>query len=407
MIAAVVLSSTLVSTTAHAREITPAAAGVTAPDTAITGRGFGHGRGLSQYGAQGAALAGKSVKQILDFYYPGTTTGKATGSIRVRISADTTDGVRVAVVNGLAVRSLATGKLYTLPKASTIDQWSIDPNGEHGTELNSYDATTKKWTLYKTFTGMAQFEGAAVIGLILPSGAVRRYRGVLRAIDVDGAHLDTVNVLPLEYYLRGVVPREAVTSWRPAALQAQAVAARTYSVFHRNRATARAYDLCDTTSCQVYGGYDDEETSTNNAIADTAGQIRLYNGKPIIAEFSSSNGGATAAGDVPYQLTKVDSWDAYPKNGNPNVTWKVTRTAAEMQAVFQVGTIRYVRVLKRTGVGPGGGRALTVQAVGSRGSRVLTADQVRIRLHLRSSWISFPAVRSLDISTDSSVVPGR
>ena len=63
----------------------------------------------------------------------------------------------------------------------------------------------------------------------------------------------------------------------------------------------------------------------------------------------------------------------------------------ELQAVFDVGAIRYVRVLKRTGVGPGGGRALTVEAAGSRGKRVLTADQVRIRLHLRSAWISFPA----------------
>ncbi|GAA3125228.1 hypothetical protein GCM10010530_53500 [Kribbella aluminosa] len=391
MIAAVVLSSTVVSTTAHAREITPAVPAVTGPDTAINGRGFGHGRGLSQYGAQGAALAGKSVKQILDFYYPGTTSGRATGNIRVRISADTTDGVRVGAANGLAVRSFATGKVYPLPKASTINQWSIDPNGEHGTKLSSYNATTRTWTLYKTFTGMAQFEGASVIGLVLPSGDVRRYRGALRAIDVSGSHLDTVNVLPLEYYLRGVVPREAVTSWRAAALQAQAVAARTYSVFHRDRAGAKAYDLCDTTSCQVYGGYDAEETSTNTAIAATAGQIRLYQGRPIFAEFSSSNGGATAAGDAPYQLTKVDGWDAYPRNGNPNVTWKVTRTAAEMQAVFDVGSIRYVRVLKRTGVGPGGGRALTVQAVGSRGSRVLTADQVRIRLHLRSGWISFAA----------------
>jgi SpoIID/LytB domain protein len=388
VIAAVVLSSAAVSATAQAREIAPAA---TAPDTSITGRGFGHGRGLSQYGAQGAALAGRSVKQILDFYYPGTTAGKASGSIRVRISADTTDGVRVGAVNGLAVRSIATGKVYPLPKASTIDQWSIDPNGEHGTKLNWYNVKTRKWTLYKTFTGMAQYEGAAVIGLVLPSGAVRRYRGVLRAADVSGAHLDTVNVLPLEYYLRGVVPREAVTSWRPAALQAQAVAARTYSVFYRNRSTGKAYDLCDTTSCQVYGGYDDEETPTNNAIAATAGQVRLYRSKPIIAEFSSSNGGATAAGDAPYQLVKADGWDAYPRNGNPNVTWKVTRTAAQMQGVFDVGTIRYVRVLKRTGVGPGGGRALTIQAVGSRGSRVLTADQVRIRLHLRSSWISFAA----------------
>ncbi|MEU8223230.1 SpoIID/LytB domain-containing protein [Kribbella sp. NPDC048915] len=386
-IAAVVLSSAMISTSAQARDVAPAAA----PDTTIMGRGFGHGRGLSQYGAQGAALAGKSAQQILDFYYPGTTTGKEAGSIRVRITADTTDGVRVGAVSGLAVRSTATGKVYPLPRATTINQWSIDPNGEHGTRLSSYNATTRKWTLYKTFTGMAQFEGAAVIGLVLPSGAVRRYRGVLRAVDVSGAHLDTVNVLPLEHYLRGVVPRESISSWRSAALQAQAVAARTYSVFHRARATGRAYDLCDTTSCQVYGGYDDEKTSTNNAIAATAGQVRLYRGKPIIAEYSSSNGGATAAGEVPYQLLKPDSWDAYPNNGNPNVAWTVTRTAAELEAVFDVGSIRYVRVLKRTGVGPDGGRALTVEASGSRGKRVLTADQVRIRLHLKSAWISFPA----------------
>ncbi|MGW7684343.1 SpoIID/LytB domain-containing protein [Kribbella sp. NPDC054772] len=402
-IAAVVLSSAVISGSAQAGPIGPAA---TVPDTTISGRGFGHGRGLSQYGAQGAAIAGKSARQILDFYYPGTTTGKATGNIRVRVSADTTDGVRVGAVSGLRVRSLATGKVYSLPRAANLNQWSIDPNGDHGTKLSSYDAKTRKWTLYKTFTGMAQFEGAAVIGLVLPSGAVRRYRGALRAIDVSGSHLDTVNVLPLEYYLRGVVPREAVSSWRPAALQAQSVAARTYSVFHRARASRKAYDLCDTTSCQVYGGYDAEKTSTNNAIAATAGQIRLYKGKPIIAEFSSSNGGATATGDAPYQVMKVDGWDAYPKNGNPNTTWTVTRTAAEMQAVFAVGSIRYVRVLKRTGVGPGGGRVLTVEAVGSKGKRVLTGDQVRIRLHLRSAWISF-AARPLDIPTTVPEVPAR
>lgn len=400
-IAAFVLSSTLISATAQAQEGKPTATAV--PDISISGRGFGHGRGMSQYGAQGAAIAGKPVKQILDFYYPGTTTGKATGSIRVRVSADTTDGVRVGTVNHLRVRSLATGAVYTLPKASTRNQWSIDPYGDHGTKVSSYDAKTRKWTLWKTITGMAQFEGAAVTGLILPSGAVRRYRGALRAIDVSGAHLDTVNVVSLEYYLRGVVPREALSSWRPAALQAQAVAARTYSVFHRSRAARKAYDLCDTTSCQVYGGYDSEKASTNTAIAATAGQIRLYKGRPIIAEFSSSNGGATAAGDVPYQVMKADGWDAYPGNGNPNVTWTVTRTAAEVQALFDVGSIRSLRVLKRTGVGPAGGRALTVEAVGSKGKRVLTADQLRGKLHLKSGWIAFP----LGISTMPPELPGR
>ena len=402
-IAAVVLSCALISASAQASPIESTAA---ARDTTISGRGFGHGRGMSQYGAQGAAIAGKSVRQILDFYYPGTTTGKATGSIRVRISADTTDGVRVGTVNHLRVRDLTAGQVYTLPKASTRNQWSIDPYGDHGTKVSSFDAKTRKWTLWKTFTGMTQFEGAAVTGLILPSGAVRRYRGALRAIDVSGAHLDTVNVVSLDYYLRGVVPREALSSWRPAALQAQAVAARTYSVFHRSRAARKAYDLCDTTSCQVYGGYDSEKASTNKAVAATAGQIRLSKGKPIIAEFSSSNGGATAAGEVPYQVLKADSWDAYPNNGNPNVTWTVTRTAAEVQAVFDVGSIRSLRVLKRTGVGPSGGRALTVEAVGSKGRRVLTADQVRIRLHLRSGWIAFP-VKPLDMPTDAVVGTDR
>ncbi len=385
-IAAVVVSSALISASAQASPVEPTAA---AAGTTITGRGFGHGRGMSQYGAQGAAIAGRSAQQILAFYYPGTTTGKATGSLRVRISADTTDGVRVGAVNRLSVRSFATGKVYTLPVASTRNQWSIDPYGDHGTKVSSFNAKTRKWTLWKIFTGMTQFEGAAVTGLILPSGAVRRYRGALRAIDVSGVHLDTVNVVSIEYYLRGVVPREALSTWRPAALQAQSVAARTYSVYHRSRAGRKAYDLCDTTSCQVYGGYNSENASTNAAIAATVGQIRLSKGKPIIAEFSSSNGGATAAGGVPYQVMKVDSWDAYPKNGNPNVTWTVTRTAAQLQAVFDVGSIRSVRVLKRTGVGPAGGRALTVEAVGSKGRRVLTADQVRIRLHLRSNWIAF------------------
>ena len=402
-IAAIVVSSTLLSATAQAREIVPTA---TVPDTTISGRGFGHGRGMSQYGAQGAAIAGKSVRQILDFYYPGTATGKATGSIRVRIGADTTDGVRVGTVNHLRVRDLATAAVYTLPKASIRNQWSIDPYGDHGTKVSSFNAKTRTWTLWKTFTGMTQFEGPAVIGLIMPSGAVQRYRGALRAIDVSGTHLDTVNVVSLEYYLRGVVPREALSTWRPAALQAQAVAARTYSVFHRSRAARKAYDLCDTTSCQVYGGYDSEKSSTNAAVAATAGQIRLYNGNPIIAEFSSSNGGATATGDAPYQLMKADGWDAYPNNGNPNVTWTVTRTAAELQAVFDVGSIRSLRVLKRTGVGPSGGRALTVEAVGSKGIRVLTADQVRIRLHLRSGWIAFP-VSPLDMPSDAGEGAGR
>ncbi|WBQ04088.1 SpoIID/LytB domain-containing protein [Kribbella sp. CA-293567] len=393
-IVAVLLGSTVLSATAQGYAVAPPE-----PEAAqtITGRGFGHGRGMSQYGAQGAAIAGRSAKSILDFYYPGTTVGKASGAIRIRISADTTDGVRVVAANKLRLRDLKTGKVFTLPTASTRAQWSIDPYGERGAKVSSYNAKAKKWTLWKTLTGMAQFEGPTVISLVLPSGAVVRYRGVLRSADLSGAHFDTVNVLSLELYLRGVVPREALTSWRPAALQVQSVAARTYSVYHRNRAAKRAYDLCDTTSCQVYGGYNSEKSQTNAAIAATAGQIRLYRSKPIMAEFSSSNGGATADGDAAYQVLKLDGWDAYPGNKNPNVTWRVTRTSAQLQAAFGVGSLRSLRVVRRTKVGPSGGRVLSVEAIGSKGKVVLTGDQVRSRLGLRSAWFAFAGVQPTSV----------
>ena len=116
---------------------------------------------------------------------------------------------------------------------------------------------------------------------------------------------------------------------------------------------------------------------------------------PIIAEFSSSNGGATAAGDAPYQLVKVDGWDAYPGNRNPNASWTVTRTSAQLRAAFGVGALRSLKVTGRSGVGPTGGRVRTVEAIGADGKRVLTGDQVRARLGLRSAWFTFAGSRHL------------
>jgi stage II sporulation protein D len=384
--AAAVLTTIAGSLTSAVAQAPEAVAAQQAATKTIEGRGYGHGRGMSQYGAQGAAIAGKSAKQILDFYYPGTTVGRATGSIRIRISADSTDGLRVADAYNLRVRDISAGKVWTLPRSASMSEWSLDPYGEHGTRLRSYDAKKRTWTVWSYFKGMGQFEGPAVIALILPSGSQTGYRGSLRTSDIAGAHFDTINVLPLETYLRGVVPRESPSGWRPAALQAQAVAARTYAVYHRRRAATRGYDLCDTTACQVYGGWGSEVATTNAAIRATAGQVRLYRNVPIVAEYSSSNGGATVASGVPYQVMKADGWDAYPGNKNANADWTVTRTTAAVQAAFGVGALRTLRVLARTGVGPGGGRVLRIEAVGASGKKVLTGDQLRSKLKLRSNW---------------------
>src|SRR3954470_7527344 len=87
----------------------------------ITGHGFGHGHGLSQYGAQGAAIHGLSYTDIIDFYYPGTTWSTAKGMVRVLISADYTSDLQVRPQKGLTVKDLTNGGAWTLPERAGID----------------------------------------------------------------------------------------------------------------------------------------------------------------------------------------------------------------------------------------------------------------------------------------------
>lgn len=385
-LAVVTIAAGLVVGTTPASAITETYWMPAAGDLTFHGRGFGHGRGMSQYGAQGAALAGRSATQILDFYYPGTQAAQATGIVRVHLAADTTAGLQVGAVPGLRVRNLVTNAVHELGQPAGISQWRLDPDGENGTRLFYFNNT--QWIAWggAPFAGMARFEGPPIIPLVLPNGTRVSYRGVLRTADRTGADLDTINDIGLEWYLRGVVPREAFTTWRPAALQSQAVAARTFAVFHRARSGARDYDLCDTTMCQVYGGYPAEVASTNAAIAATAGVIRTYNAKPIIAEFSSSNGGWTAAGPLPYQVAKADPYDGHA--GNPHSTWTLPVNRARAEAELGVGTLRRIAVTARTGNGPMGGRVVSVNAIGSAGTKTFTGNEMRSKLRLKSDWFA-------------------
>ncbi len=129
------------------------------------------------------------------------------------------------------------------------------------------------------------------------------YRGTLQSRSLPGSparHRVTVNRVSLDDYVRGVIPREMPASWRPAALRAQAIAARTYAAFEVADSTNPVYQLCDTTSCQVYGGKSAEFASTNAATTATAGQIRTFHGAPAFTQFSASNGGWMSAGSQPY-----------------------------------------------------------------------------------------------------------
>ena len=346
------------------------------------GRGYGHGKGLSQYGAKVAAEKGVGYREILDFYYPGTTWGRIGGKVSVLISADTTDDVLVDARPGLSVTGLGAGRTWDVSKARPAAvRWRLVASGATRTRVD-FKKRTGGWRTWRTVAGDAQFAaGGRPITLRLPNGAVA-YRGVLRSASAQpgSSARDTVNIVSLHNYLKGVVPREVPALWKADAVRAQSVAARTYAAFERRRPLARHYQICDTTSCQVYGGASAEHPASNAAIDATRGEVLLHGGTPAFTQFSSSNGGWTMGGQFPYLQDRKDGWDPV----NP---WRATVSAADFERVWPgLGPLQSVEVTARNGHGTWGGRVSRMRIVFRDGAVTPTGDQVRSYLGLRSTW---------------------
>lgn len=344
----------------------------------VRGHGWGHGHGLSQWGAQGAASLGRSAEQIVSFYYPGTSRAVLPNTpIRVLLSGDDGTDTQVFAAPGLAVTDVASGRRTALPSGPT--RWRIVPTAT-GMRLDGLSGSS--WTPAPiptpTSTSDLRFSGPPVVRVAFPNGTSRDYRGSVQAVRVSSTKLRTVVSLGLEEYLLGVVPRESSPSWRPAALQAQAIAARSYSAYKRAHATGGGYDICDTTACQVFGGtalYSASGTrtamefeTTTAAVRASAGVVRTLGGKPIFAEFSSSNGGWASDGGISYLRAQRDDWDgALP---NPVHSWTASLPAADLERRYPaVGRLLRVRVTQRDGNGEWGGRvkAVVLEGVDSSG----------------------------------------
>lgn len=357
----------------------------------VQGHGYGHGIGMSQHGAQGAAEAGLTHEEILAFYYPGTELGTAKGKIRVLISADTTPDVVVRAKRGLFVRDLGDRSKHLLPENGAI-QWRLVPDAQARSTVQFLrDGRWRSWRPKGpgTLAGDGQFRAKGPLDLVTPAG-VRTYRGVLRAASPTPgtADRDTVNILALEALVKGVVPREMPVSWKPEAVQSQAVAARTYAVNDRIRNKKRYYQTCDTVSCQVYGGKAGEHPLGNAAVKETAQQIVTYDGAPAFTQFSSSSGGWTARGSTPYLVAHEDPYDDW--SGNSNHDWSTTLTATQIQRAYPaIGTLQRIRITGREGYGEWQGRVTTMVLEGSRAKRTITGPEFRFKFGLRSAWITF------------------
>ncbi|MFL6026037.1 MAG: SpoIID/LytB domain-containing protein [Friedmanniella sp.] len=356
----------------------------------LHGHGFGHGHGMSQYGAQGAAKAGLTYQQIIDFYYPRTSWSTVTGNVRVLITSDTTSDVVVSRVSGLSLHDLGSGRTYPLPAIRGVTRWRVAVDDGNRSVV---DYLTGGWHRWRpggraTLAGDGEFSAPGNLTLHTPSGT-RSYRGALRAASPSSGSSvrDTVNVLSMDDYLKGVIADEMPASWHPEAVKAQAVAARTYATWSRSQYPRRYYQICDTTSCQVYGGVGAEDPRSTAAVTATARRILTYGGKPAFTQFSSSSGGWTSAGSVPYLTARADPYDGFA--GNPVHAWTLTLSAGRIESAYpSIGTLRRIQVVRRDGNGHWQGRVWTLVLDGTKADATVSGDSFRSRFGLRSTWFA-------------------
>lgn len=350
---------------------TPAAAAEVSPTPSsgvwtVDGHGNGHGHGLSQFGARGAAIAGLSYSRILAFYYPGTTlTALPPANIRVEL---TTAGAytTVAVQPGLSLTGLGV-----LPTAG-VSQYRLVPitGGFQvqrlvATGWAAYRNLPSTWLTFTASSGTVTLEGSA---------GPKAYRGAISSVK-SGTSTYTVNTLGLDAYVQGVVPSEMPASWQSAAVQSQAVAARTYARYYVTHPRSAAYDICDNTNCQMYGGLSAEQAASNLAVSQTSNQVLTYGGSIAFTEFSASNGGVTSGGGQPYFVTKVDPYDD-AASGDWYLNWTQTVAASTVANYYGLGKVTELEITGRAGGGEWGGIVTSAIVVGATASGTPTSISV-------------------------------
>jgi stage II sporulation protein D len=351
----------------------------------VTGRGWGHGIGMSQWGAYGYAKHGWTYQAILKHYYTGIDFG-----------AVPNDPIRVRLRSGVSVVKLTCAKPYLA--AVTGVRLDIDAGVTATVSWADGMYRVTAGDKSQTFTAPVTFTPSAGSLKLLTAtdlGDAGLFRGVIRVLRPDSGFM-IVNKLPLESYLRGVVPREVSPSWPSAALRAQACAARAYA--QRSRNSGESYDVYCTTRDQVYMGVGVEASAATRAIRDTAGVVPMYDGKVISAFYFSTSGGHTENIEnswqtvaMPYLKGVDDPYDTY----SPLHTWTPKQYAATTLAgklgASVSGSLRAVYVVDR-GVSP---RIVKAAIMGSKGVQFLHGSILRSKLGLMDSWAFF---RSMSIS---------
>jgi stage II sporulation protein D len=366
------LTAVAAPASAKARTTTTTTSSPVASRFYISGAGFGHGVGMSQYGAAGFALHGYKYEQILAHYYSGTTLGK--------IKPKRT--VTVLLHEGGAVFQGATAIVGSPKKLNPGRKYRVVPNGA---KLRIF--TGKH--LLGTFIPPVTVHGGRAPLTLVGQGA---YDGAF-VLSLDGkGGVMTVNSVPVDDYVRGVVTEEMPSRWPAQALEAQAVAARTYAI--AAPPVTPDFDLYDDTRSQMYGPVSKETATGDGAVAATSGTVVEYEGRPAVTYFFASSGGATESiqnvwynfAPKPWLRGVPDPYDnAY---GNPYYRWTAsyTMTAAEHKlGTLCKGALEGIKITQM-GVSP---RVVRGLVVGTDGASTVTGIQLQQLFETRSTYMSF------------------
>ena len=338
----------------------------------VSGRGWGHGVGMSQYGAYGQAQAGRTYAQILGHYYTGTTIARA-GRKEVRVLL--AEGRRAVTISSATPFTAvdASGAVHRLAKGPV----TLRPDLTLPSDAGPGNVSAPSPLVFRP----SKKEALGLDG--------RLYRGKLELVS-QGGFLRVVNIVALESYLQGVVAGEVPYSWPAEALKAQAVAARSYAL--ANLVKGKPFDLYSDVRSQVYLGVAGEKPSTTKAVTDTAAEVVMYGGKVATTYYFSTSGGKTASAadvfgfSVPYLVSRPDPWD----KASPYHRWgPILLGARTVQS--KLGSD--ARVVDATGAATPSGRLRSLALQTTAGQETVPASLLRTALGLRSTWITVGVLR--------------
>lgn len=398
------VGSRLVAGLLGAAALIPVGAGAaSAEDWNLHGSGFGHGVGMSQYGAKSMAESGKSAEQILQYYYPGTTYDKvvdtAIVSVNVRHSVSSTTLTGSARAAGGGTLTIAAGgKTLTAPAGHSV-------------------------TISRSGSGVVVrcASGCSTSSISGPSAQVTYNRSAtLASVDGKKYAVGTVSVTPtpgsstLEVVVKARMHdeyldylREMPWSWPRAALETQAAAARSYALRKVNAGirSSCACHVYDTQSDQVFGTYPSSfelsyhprwKAAVRASGSSTTGYVPRYNGALIEALYSSSHGGWSQANEdvwggapVPYLRSVYDPWSL--TKDNPRRSWTKTVPEASLAGAFGLRDIERLDLSRRT---KGHGVDVAVATSSSGATSSMDGETFKARLGLSGVWVRRPYTRS-------------